>query len=77
MPIVNRVFAPDPEEAAFARKVITAFAEAESAGSASIMVDGVFVDYPIASKAQRIVALADAVAGREAGRSRAAVRAVT
>jgi citrate lyase subunit beta / citryl-CoA lyase len=77
VPIVNRVFAPDPEEAAFARKVITAFSEAESAGSASIVVDGVFVDYPIVSKAQRIVALADVIAAREAGRSDAAVEATT
>ena len=74
VPIVNRIFAPDPEETAFARKVITAFAEAESAGSASIVVDGVFVDYPIVNKARRIVALADVIAAREIGRSRAADR---
>jgi citrate lyase subunit beta / citryl-CoA lyase len=75
VPIVNRIFAPDPAEAAFARKVITAFAEAESAGSASIVVDGVFVDYPIVNKARRIVALADVIAAREECRSHAAVGA--
>jgi citrate lyase subunit beta/citryl-CoA lyase len=75
VPIVNRIFAPDAEETAFARKVITAFAEAESVGSASIVVDGVFVDYPIVNKARRIVALADVIAAREIGRSRAAAGA--
>jgi citrate lyase subunit beta / citryl-CoA lyase len=68
VPVVNRMFAPDPAEVAFARKVITAFAEAEGAGSASILVDGVFVDYPIANKARRIVALADKIRAHETGR---------
>lgn len=68
VPVVNRIFAPDPAEVAFARKVVAVFAEAERAGSASIMVDGVFVDYPILYKAQRIVARAEAIAAREAAR---------
>jgi citrate lyase subunit beta / citryl-CoA lyase len=71
VPVVNRVFSPDAEEVAFARRVAAAFAEAEGAGSASITVDGVFVDYPIAHKARHIVALADAITAREAGRPRA------
>ncbi len=64
VPVVNRVFAPDPDDVAFARKVVAAFAEAVRAGSASIAVDGVFVDYPILYKAERIVALADAIAAK-------------
>ncbi len=70
VPVVNRVFGPDPGEVAFARKVVAAFGEAERAGSASILVDDVFVDYPIAHKAERVVALADAVAAREPARDR-------
>jgi citrate lyase subunit beta/citryl-CoA lyase len=62
---VNRVFAPDAGEVAFCRKVIAEFAEAERRGSASIAVDGIFVDYPIAEKAGRIVALAEALAARD------------
>jgi citrate lyase subunit beta/citryl-CoA lyase len=57
----NASFSPTAEETAFARKVISAFAEAEAAGSASIQIDGYFVDYPIVMKAERIVALADAI----------------
>ena len=57
--IANRAFSPDADEVAFARKVIAAFTEAEARGSASITVDGVFVDYPIVDKAQALVRLAE------------------
>ena len=66
--MVNRVFGPDPEEVVFARKVIEAFAAAESRGSASIIVNGTFVDYPIVQKAGSIVRLADELAARKASR---------
>jgi citrate lyase subunit beta/citryl-CoA lyase len=66
VPVVNRIYGPDPDEVLFARKVVDAFAEAERAGSASIAVDGVFVDYPIVYKAERIISLADAIAARQA-----------
>jgi citrate lyase subunit beta/citryl-CoA lyase len=59
----NRAFAPDPDEVAFCRRVVREFQAALARGSASITVDGVFVDYPIAEKARRIVALADRLAG--------------
>jgi citrate lyase subunit beta / citryl-CoA lyase len=62
----NRLFAPDPDEVAFCRRVAADFAAAVARGSASITVDGVFVDYPIAEKARRIVALAEALAARDA-----------
>jgi citrate lyase subunit beta/citryl-CoA lyase len=65
VPVVNRMFGPDPDEVVFARKVVDAFAEAERSGSASITVDGVFVDYPILYKAERIVALAESIARRQ------------
>ncbi|MGI9409490.1 MAG: HpcH/HpaI aldolase/citrate lyase family protein, partial [Hyphomicrobiaceae bacterium] len=57
----NDAFTPTAEEVAFSHKVITAFAEAEAAGSASIQIDGYFVDYPIVVKAERVVALANAI----------------
>jgi citrate lyase subunit beta/citryl-CoA lyase len=62
VPLANGVFTPTVEEAEFSRKVIAAFAEAEAAGSASIQLDGYFIDYPIVEKARRVVALADEVA---------------
>ena len=74
VPVVNRIYEPDPDEVLFAHKVIHAFAEAERIGSASITVDGIFVDYPIVHKAERIVALADAIAARAAWQPRANAR---
>jgi len=62
----NHRFAPDPDEVAFCRRVVADFAAAVARGSASITVDGVFVDYPIADKAERIIRLADALAARDA-----------
>lgn len=55
----HAVFTPSPAEVDYARKVIAAFEAAEAAGSASIQVEGYFVDYPIYEKARRTVALAD------------------
>ncbi len=60
----NTAFAPTAAEADWARKVVAAFREAEAAGLASIQIEGQFVDYPIVARAERVVALADAVEGR-------------
>ena len=65
VPIANRLFVPEADEVAFCRRVIAAFNEALERGSASITVDGIFVDYPILKKAERIVALADTLAERD------------
>ncbi|MBI4587372.1 MAG: CoA ester lyase [Candidatus Rokubacteria bacterium] len=61
----NRIFAPDPDEVAFCRRVVEAFKTAEARGSASITVDGIFVDYPIVEKAERIIRLADMLAAKD------------
>ena len=58
----NAAYTPTDEEAAWARKIVASFDDAEARGLASIQVDGYFVDYPIVEKAQRIVDLYDAVA---------------
>ncbi len=58
---VNAVFTPSVEEVARARKHVEAFAAAEAEGSASIQVDGYFVDYPIVEKARRTLALMAAI----------------
>lgn len=66
VPIVNDVFTPTNEELEQARAIIAAFEEAEAAGSASIQVNGYFVDYPIVEKAQRVVQLVEAIAALDA-----------
>lgn len=57
----NAAFTPNAEQVAYARKIVAAFEEAEAAGSASIQVDGYFVDYPIVEKARRTLALIEAI----------------
>jgi citrate lyase subunit beta/citryl-CoA lyase len=56
VPVVNEVFTPSEAEVALSRKIVAAFEEAERQGSASIQVDGRFVDYPIVYRAQRVLA---------------------
>lgn len=58
---VNRVFTPTPEEVAQARRIVAAFEAAEADGVAVIQVDGRMIEYPIAQRARRIVALAAAL----------------
>jgi len=57
--LVNDIFTPDAAEVTRAEKIISAFEEAEAAGSASIQVDGYFVDYPIVEKARRILKISE------------------
>lgn len=65
--ITNDVFTPGAAEVARAQAVVAAFAAAEATGSASIQLDGQFIDYPIVERARRIlatVARINAAAGR-------------
>ena len=58
VPVVNMAFAPTDAEVAWARKVSEAFGRSEAAGEAAIVVDGQFVDYPVAARARQILDLA-------------------
>ena len=57
---VHAVFTPDAQAIDWARKVEAAFTKAEAEGSASIQVDGAFVDYPIVEQARATLARAQA-----------------
>ncbi len=59
---VHRVFTPTAAEVARAEKIVAAFEKAEAEGSASIQIDGQFVDYPIVARARRVLMLAAAAA---------------
>jgi len=59
---VNRIFSPSHEEVAEAKRVVAAFDEAVSRGSAVATVEGKMVDTPVAERARRLLALADAIA---------------
>ncbi|GAW30463.1 CoA ester lyase [Carboxydocella sp. JDF658] len=58
---VNKVFSPTPDEIAQARKIVVAFEEAEKQGLAAIQVDGKFIDYPVAMRAKKLLAIAEAL----------------
>ena len=60
----NAFFAPDPEEVAQARAILDAFAQPENAGKGVIALEGRMVERLHAQMAERVVALADAIATR-------------
>jgi len=60
----NRIFSPDAEEVAEARRIIEAHARAAAAGQGVVVVDGRLVEALHVESARRVVALADAVADR-------------
>ena len=57
IPAVNQAYSPSKEEVARAKKIVDAFADAQARSSASIMVEGQFVDYPVVEKAERVLQL--------------------
>ena len=64
---VNRRFTPSDAEIARAERILAAFDRAEAEGSASIQVDGGFVDYPIVAKARRVLDLVRQIRAHGAG----------
>ncbi len=61
---VNAVFTPSSEEVAIARRVVEAFAEAETKGSSAFQLDGKFIDYPVVFRARRVLALVGEINSR-------------
>jgi citrate lyase subunit beta/citryl-CoA lyase len=58
----NAAFGPSEDAVAYARKIIAAFEEARAAGKGVVVVDGKLVENLHVAEAQRLVALADAIA---------------
>ena len=57
----NRAFAPDADEVAWSRKIISAFAGAVAEGKGVVLVDGKLIENLHVENAKRVVALADAI----------------
>ena len=62
----HAAFTPSEAEIAQAQRIVAAFNEAEARGLASIQLDGLFIDYPIADRANRVLARAAAAHGKDA-----------
>ncbi len=61
---VHGIFTPTAEEISFARRVVEVFEAEEAEGSAAILVDGKFVDYPVVERSRRILQLAAIIDGK-------------
>jgi citrate lyase subunit beta/citryl-CoA lyase len=59
----NTVWAPSDDEIEFSRRVIDAFAEARSHGRGVVTVDGRMIEHLHVQNAERVLAVADAIAG--------------
>jgi citrate lyase subunit beta/citryl-CoA lyase len=62
--ICNNAFAPSQEEADKAARIIAAFEEAAAEGRGVVTVDGKMIENLHVEDARRVLALAEAVAGR-------------
>jgi len=61
----NEAFAPSADEVAFSRKIIEAHAAAEAEGKGVLVVDGKLIENLHVENAQRLVALAEAIAAMQ------------
>ena len=62
--ICNRVFSPSPEDIAWSRAVIAAFNAPENSGKGALRVDGKRAERLHLAQAERLVAVAEAIAAR-------------
>ena len=58
---INETFSPNPEDVAYARRVMEAWNRAESDGRGSLDLDGKMVDVPVVKRAQNLLALVEAI----------------
>ncbi len=65
--IINETFSPNPDDVAYARRVVAAWDEAEAAGRGSLSIDGRMVDVPVVKRAQNLLAQVAAIEAQAAG----------
>lgn len=65
--IINETFSPNPEDVAYAQRVVAAWEEAEAAGRGSLSIDGRMVDVPVVKRAQNLLALVSEIERQTAG----------
>ncbi len=64
VPVANEILTPSAADVEWSRKVVQAFEAAEKAGSASIQLEGKFIDYPIVYRARRVLETMQRIADR-------------
>ena len=65
VPILNRVFSPDPAKVEYARRVVEAFEDGLRRGTASVNLDGKMVDIPVYKRAEVILRRAQLIEATE------------
>ncbi len=61
---INATFSPSPAEIDYARRVVTAFEEAERAGRGSTSLDGKVIDVPVMKRAKALLEVAERMTNR-------------
>ena len=67
---INEAFSPNPDDVAYARRVMEAWREAEANGRGSLSLDDKMVDVPVVKRAQNLLALVDEIDKQLAARGR-------
>ena len=62
--MINAMFSPKSEDLEYARRVVQAWDQAESAGRGSTSLDGRMIDVPVVKRARNLLALGDAIASK-------------
>jgi citrate lyase subunit beta/citryl-CoA lyase len=62
LPVIRRMFAPQPEEVAYARRIVEGWERASAEGRGSFDLDGKVVDIPVVERARQLLAEAETVA---------------
>jgi citrate lyase beta subunit len=55
VPVVNRVFAPDPAQLEWARAVLDAYEQGLAEGRGAVAMDGEMIDLPVVERARRLL----------------------
>lgn len=63
--VVTKAFSPSSKEVEYARKVVSAFKEAEAKGLGATSLEGRMIDIPVYQQAKDLLALAEAIAAKE------------
>ena len=63
IPLINEIFSPNADEISHARKIVAAFAEANTG---LVVIDGKLIERPVLRTMERIIAIAERTVAREA-----------
>ncbi len=63
--VINATFSPSPADIDYARRVVTAFEEAERAGKGATSLDGKVVDVPVVKRARALLEVAESMQHRQ------------